>query len=182
MPALLADDRQAENSAIFYSDSSSPKVCTYEGDLEAPQPPPCGANNTAPAKSLDEGAAVGAFLTIQAAANGPSGSSESSGSIQPATSAPLEVSPDDLSSSDTPSRGLNMGAVVGGAAAAVAVLLLLCGVGLCALGPRFKARRSKRTETNSKYRVSCIPFARTVTQSSCVYLEHLALPFVLLST
>ena len=43
LPTLLADNRGAVvgNEALFYSDSPSPSVCTYEGDDETSTPPPC---------------------------------------------------------------------------------------------------------------------------------------------
>ena len=38
LPTLLADNREAEfgDEAVFYSDSSSPSVCTHEGRTESP--------------------------------------------------------------------------------------------------------------------------------------------------
>ena len=43
LPTLLADNREADvgNLALFYSDSPSPSVCTYEGDDWESTPPPC---------------------------------------------------------------------------------------------------------------------------------------------
>ena len=42
LPTLLADNREADvrNEAVFYSDSSSPSVCMYEGD-DTSSTPPC---------------------------------------------------------------------------------------------------------------------------------------------
>ena len=43
LPTLLADNRGAEvgDEALFYSDSPSPSVCTYEGVDESSTPLPC---------------------------------------------------------------------------------------------------------------------------------------------
>ena len=41
LPTLLADHRGTVNEAVFYSDSPSPSVCTYEGDDASSTPPPC---------------------------------------------------------------------------------------------------------------------------------------------
>ena len=43
LPTLLADNRGADvvDEALFYSDSPSHSVCTYEGDDVSSTPPPC---------------------------------------------------------------------------------------------------------------------------------------------
>ena len=46
LPTLLADNRNFDDygegkEAVFFSDSSSPSVCTYEGDDDYSTPPPC---------------------------------------------------------------------------------------------------------------------------------------------
>ena len=43
LPTLLANNRGADvgDEALFYSDSASPSVCTYEGDDVSSTPPPC---------------------------------------------------------------------------------------------------------------------------------------------
>jgi hypothetical protein len=42
LPTLLADNRASEyTSSVFYSDSATPSVCTYEGPDQTDPPPPC---------------------------------------------------------------------------------------------------------------------------------------------
>ena len=41
LPTFLADNRQTDKEAVFYSDSASPSVCTYEGDDAFSTPPQC---------------------------------------------------------------------------------------------------------------------------------------------
>ena len=42
LPTFLADNNWPDvGGAVFYSDSPSPSVCTYEGDGSSSTPPPC---------------------------------------------------------------------------------------------------------------------------------------------
>ena len=41
LPTFLADNRETDKEAVFYSDSASPSVCTYEGDDAFSTPPQC---------------------------------------------------------------------------------------------------------------------------------------------
>ena len=52
LPTLLADNRRPDafsetaGKAVFYSDSSAPSVCTYEGVEKFQRPPPCNSSVT----------------------------------------------------------------------------------------------------------------------------------------
>ena len=143
---LLADNRQADNLGIFYSDSSSPEVCTYEGDLEATEAPAC---TTAPPKPLEEAALEDEYLMTQAAGNTSTDSSAGSAATAVAdpvipTPQPAVVSRDQLKKSGPPSERSDVDAVAGGAVAAVVLL------GLCAAGVALLLRRKARDETAAK--------------------------------
>lgn len=59
-PALLADNRGASKQALFYSDSISPSVCTFNGP-SAKSPKTC--DGTAPQEPLLLAAAGGGFVS-----------------------------------------------------------------------------------------------------------------------
>lgn len=63
LPALLADNRETDTAkGRFYSDSSSPTVCTYEGPDQFSTPPPCESSSPEPL-AVPGSTATRGFLT-----------------------------------------------------------------------------------------------------------------------